>query len=80
MEVIIVSFLVHSYGPQHRSKLMQSDPIKKTKVKEKMVKSPYFTLVAQNSHLTSEPKADGALILSPLPLHQCSILWVFKAT
>ena len=59
---------------------MQSDPIKKTKVKEKMVKSPYFTLVAQNSHLTSEPKADGALILSPLPLHQCSILWVFKAT
>ena len=45
-----------------------------------MVKSPYFTLVARNSHLTGEPKADGALILFPLPLHQCSILWVFKAT
>ena len=39
--------------------------------------------VAQNSHLTNKPEANGVLILPlpPLPsLHQCSVLWVFKAT
>ena len=41
--------------------------------------------VAQNSHLTNKPEANGVLIL-PLPpppllsLHQCSVLRVFKAT
>ena len=32
--------------------------IQENKGKEK-VKSPYFTLVAQNSHLTDKPEADG---------------------
>ena len=42
--------------------------------------------VAQNSHLTNKPEANGVLILPlppPLPLpslHQCSVLRVFKAT
>ena len=40
--------------------------------------------VAQNSHLTNKPEANGVLILPPPPalpsLHQCSVLRVFKAT
>ena len=51
--------------------------IQENKGKEK-VKSPYFTLVAQNSHLTDKPEADGTP--PHLPLHQCSVLQVFKAT
>ena len=31
------------------------------------VKSPYFTSVARNSHLTNKLKTDGALILRPPP-------------
>ena len=31
------------------------------------LKSPYFTSVAQHSHLTNKPEADGARIL-PRPL------------
>ena len=31
------------------------------------VKSPYFTSVARNGHLTNKPETDGALILPPLP-------------
>ena len=31
------------------------------------LKSPYLTPVAQHSHLTNKPEADGALIL-PCPL------------
>ena len=36
--------------------------------------------VAQNSHLTNKPEADGgAHFTHPIPLHQCSVLRVFKA-
>ena len=36
--------------------------------------------VAQNSHLTNKPEADGgAHFTHPVPLHQCSVLRVFKA-
>ena len=31
------------------------------------VKSPYFTSVARNGHLTNKPETDGALILPPPP-------------
>ena len=31
------------------------------------VKSPYFTSVARNGHLTNKPETDGALILTPPP-------------
>ena len=46
----------------------------------KKVKSSYFMSVAQNSHLTNKPEADGgAHFTPPAPLHQCSVLGVFKA-
>ena len=32
-----------------------------------------------NRGLTNKPEADDAHILSPLSLHQCSVLQVFKA-
>ena len=36
--------------------------------------------VAQNSHLTNKPEADGgAHFTHRVPLHQCSVLRVFKA-
>ena len=48
--------------------------------RNKKVKSPYFMSVAQNSHLTNKPEADGGAHFTPLPpLHQCSVLRVFKA-
>ena len=43
-------------------------------------KRPYFMSVAQNKHLTNKPEADGgAHFTHPVPLHQCSVLRVFKA-
>ena len=46
----------------------------------KKVKSPYFTSVARNSHLTNKvTEADGALT-TPSPSCQCSVLRVSKAT
>ena len=49
-----------------------------SKVKVKL-KSPDFTSVTQNSHLTNKPEAYGVFILLP-SLYQCSVLQVFKAT
>ena len=39
----------------------------KTSKRKVSVKSPYFTSVTGNSHLTNKPEADGALILQPPP-------------
>ena len=50
----------------------------KGKVKVK-VKQLYLTLITCNSNLTDKPEVDSVLISLP-PLHQCSILWVFKTT
>ena len=47
-----------------------------SKVKVKL-KSPDFTSVTQNSHLTNKPEAYGVLILLP-SFYQCSVLRVFK--
>ena len=57
---------------------IQSDPIKELRKNGK--ESLFYIKVAWNSHLTRKPKADGGLILSPIALHQCFVLWVFKAT
>ena len=43
------------------------------------VKQSYLTSITRNSNSTDKPEVDGALILLP-PLHQCSVLRVFKAT
>ena len=44
------------------------------KNKKMEVKSPYFTSVAKNSHLTNKLETDGTLIYPPPPsLHLCSI-------
>ena len=37
-------------------------------VKVNKAKSPYFTSVARNGHLTNNTEADGALILPPLSI------------
>ena len=47
----------------------------KVRVKKFKVKSPYFTSVACNSHLTNKPKADGALIARSSHVSDIDFLW-----
>ena len=49
-------------------------------IRQKKVKSPYFMLIAWNSHLTNKSEADSALILPPSPPLLPYVLQVFKAT
>ena len=47
--------------------------------RKKKVKQPYLKSITRNSNSTDKLDVDGALNLLP-PLHQCSVLRVFKAT